>query len=161
MRVAYADPPYPGRHSYYKEGQPVDYGEIFERLATFDGWALSTSSSSLAELLRLIPANVGGKRTTHRVAAWCRTDAAPLPGRTLWMSWEPVIYCAARDPRTRTRDFLVGSRRGGRKGLIGSKPCDFYTWLFELVGFRDGDGWEELFPGTGLGADMAGQRWLL
>ena len=69
-RLAYADPPYPGKAFYYR-GHPdyageVDHGELLSRLATYDGWALSTSTRALPQVLALAVA----QDLPVRVAAW-------------------------------------------------------------------------------------------
>lgn len=93
-RFAYADPPYPGLARRYYADQPdyggeVDHRELVSRLASsFDGWALSTSTAALRDVLLLCPADV-------RVAAWFR---GARPGRSYspLSAWEPVIYAGAR-----------------------------------------------------------------
>jgi len=51
LRLAYADPPYPGKAYLYRDhpdyGGEVDHAELIERLAAYDGWALSTSAAAL------------------------------------------------------------------------------------------------------------------
>lgn len=101
LRLAYADPPYPGlSRRYYGEHQDfageVDHAQLIRRLSTYDGWALSTNEQSLQAVLALCPAGV-------RVGSWIRgpretESASPLRG------WEPVIYWGGR---------LDTSRRAG------------------------------------------------
>lgn len=93
LRLAYADPPYPGLSGYYAAhpdyAGEVDHAELINRLAsTYDGWALSTSSAALRDLLPLCPPGV-------RVAAWHRGER---PARSLGplSAWEPVIYAGGR-----------------------------------------------------------------
>lgn len=94
LRLAYADPPYPGLSAKYYTGHPdyageVDHAELISRLAsTYDGWALSTSAAALPDVLALCPAGV-------RVAAWHR---GPIPTRARGplSAWEPVIYAGGR-----------------------------------------------------------------
>ena len=67
LRLAYADPPYPGK-AYICRDHPdyageVDHAELIGRLAAHDGWALSTSAAALAAVLALCPPGV-------RIAAW-------------------------------------------------------------------------------------------
>ena len=75
MLFAYADPPYPGRAYYYKRESSyageVDHKELVDRLVAQypDGWALSTSSPSLADILPLCPEDV-------RVMAWVKPFAS-------------------------------------------------------------------------------------
>ena len=69
LRLAYADPPYPANAWMYR-GHPdyageVDHAALIERLAGYDGWALSTSAEALPEVLALCLPGV-------RVAAWHR-----------------------------------------------------------------------------------------
>src|SRR6185437_7416920 len=50
LRLAYADPPYPGKAWMYR-GHPdyageVDHAALIRRLSTYDGWALSTSAAA-------------------------------------------------------------------------------------------------------------------
>ena len=58
-RLAYADPPYPGRARLYRDhpdyGGEVDHAELIERPGVYDGWALSTSAEALPEVLALWP----------------------------------------------------------------------------------------------------------
>ena len=88
MRLAYADPPYPGRAHLYAD-HPDYAGEvcypqlITEVLNGYDGWALSTSAESLADILPDCP-------TRHRIVAWVK--------HTITVGWEPVIVVAARPP---------------------------------------------------------------
>ena len=93
LRLAYADPPYPGMAGYYRDhpdyAGEVDHAELISRLAsTYDGWALSTSSAALRELLPLCPQGV-------RVAAWHRGER-PARSRGPQSAWEPVIYAGGR-----------------------------------------------------------------
>lgn len=104
LRIAYADPPYPGLARRYYAGHPdfageVDHRELLARLRKFDGWALSTSARALPQVLALC-VELG---LDVRVAAWVRGArphqhaAGPLP------SWEPVVYVHARTRRGSTR----------------------------------------------------------
>lgn len=78
-RLAYADPPYPGKaRLYYREhpdyGGEVDHVELLSRLATYDGWALSTSAAALPSVLALA---VAQGLAPHRSPRGC-----VAPGRT-------------------------------------------------------------------------------
>jgi hypothetical protein len=94
LRLAYADPPYPGLSRRYYAGHPdyageVDHAELISRLAsTYDGWALSTSARALPELLPLCPPGV-------RVAAWVRGERPTRSAGPL-SAWEPVLYAGGR-----------------------------------------------------------------
>jgi hypothetical protein len=67
LRLAYADPPYPGKAYMYRDHSDyageVDHAGLIERLAAYDGWALSTSAAALPAVLALCLPGV-------RVAAW-------------------------------------------------------------------------------------------
>jgi hypothetical protein len=64
MRIADADPPYPGLSRKYYRDEPtyageVDHAALVARLvAGYDGWALSTSAAALQNLLPLCPAGI-------------------------------------------------------------------------------------------------------
>ncbi|MEV4735541.1 MULTISPECIES: hypothetical protein [unclassified Microbacterium] len=96
LRLAYADPPYPGLSRRYYEGHDdyageVDHARLIEQLDAFDGWALSTSERALHYVLGLCPRGV-------RVASWHRGERATRSGGPL-NAWEPVIYFGGRkDP---------------------------------------------------------------
>lgn len=104
MRFAYADPPYPDKASYYVEKQEVDHASLVDRLVAEypDGWALSTSSAALRDVLLLCPADV-------RVCAWFKGPRRTKSRRAL-VSWEPLIVAGGR-PLTRRR------RSGPRRRL--------------------------------------------
>lgn len=116
LRLAYADPPYPGLADYY-EGHPdyageVDHADLIRRLCSdFDGWALSTSAASLQLVLSLCPPDV-------RVASWHRGER-PTRARGPLNGWEPVIYRGGRldvdlspvDPR-RVEEWLKAAMPG-------------------------------------------------
>ena len=154
LRLAYADPPYPGKAFLYR-GHPdfageVDHRALIGRLVDEfpDGWALSTSAAALSDVLASCPAGV-------RVAAWFRGER---PGRS-WRplsAWEPVVCFAGRaylsEVDGRRLDALVHVARArstdpGR--VIGAKPAEFAWWLFDLLGALPGDELVDLFPGSG------------
>lgn len=160
LRFAYADPPYPGKAGYYRDhadyGGEVDHVSLLQQLQDDypDGWALSTSAAALSAVLRLpsCPAGV-------RVAAWFRGERPTRSSRPL-NTWEPVVYSGGRallspvDERrldaagpalvhvSRPRATLPGR-------VIGSKPPQFCSWLFDLLGATVGDELIDLFPGSG------------
>jgi hypothetical protein len=95
LRLAYADPPYPGLSRRYYEGHPdyageVDHRELVSRLEAEypDGWALSTSSDALQYVLSLCPPDV-------RVASWHR-EPRRLRAAGPVKAWEPVIFRGGR-----------------------------------------------------------------
>ncbi|MFG1856800.1 hypothetical protein ACGFJT_33540 [Actinomadura geliboluensis] len=157
LRLAYADPPYPGNSRLYR-GHPdyageVDHAALIAQLVTFDGWALSTSAAALPAVLALCPPGV-------RVAAWHRGER-PTASRWPLNAWEPVIYVQGRSAdasrlsptdATRRVDSLVHgvapmTTLPGR--VIGAKPAAFCRWIFDLLGAAPGDTLADLFPGSG------------
>jgi hypothetical protein len=151
-RLAYADPPYPGKSRLYRDhpdyAGEVDHAALIARLSGYDGWALSTSAAALPAVLALCPPGT-------RVAAWHRGER----GRSRWplSGWEPVLYHGGRplDPSRgspRRIDSLVHgvtpmTTLPGR--VTGTKPAAFCRWVFDLLGAQPGDTFEDLFPGSG------------
>ena len=153
LRLAYADPPYPGKARLYR-GHPdyageVDHAALIRRLSAYDGWALSTSAAALPAVLALCPPGV-------RVAAWHRRERPTASWRPL-NAWEPVIYHGGRlvDP-LRLQERRLDSLVHGISPLttlsarvIGTKPAAFCRWVFTLLGAASGDTLDDLFPGSG------------
>jgi hypothetical protein len=152
-RLAYADPPYPGKAWLYR-GHPdfdgeVDHAALIEHLTGYDAWALSTSARALPAVLALCPAGV-------RVAAWHRGERPARSYHPL-NAWEPVIYHGGRtvEPSrvdARRVDSLVHgvapmTTLPGR--VVGAKPAVFCRWLFELLAATPADTLDDLFPGSG------------
>src|SRR5213595_3074913 len=107
LRLAYADPPYPGLSRKYYGDHPdyageVDHGELIRSLSTFDGWALSTSAAALPEILASCPPGV-------RVAAWHRGERPTRSAGPL-NAWEPVIFSGGR------LSVALGSERDASRG---------------------------------------------
>jgi hypothetical protein len=154
VRLAYADPPYPGQAKRHYGDQPnyggeVDHVALVASLAEYDGWALSTSAAALQQILVMCPPDV-------RVGIWHVTNSAPpVPQARWWWSWEPVIVRPARRTRAEdpnvTRDLLPTPNLAGFLGseLPGHKPKAFCEWVFRLVGAQTGDTLDDLFPGSG------------
>ena len=186
LRLAYADPPYPGLARRYYADHPdyageVDHAALIRRLSTYDGWALSTSSRALRDLLPLCPPGV-------RVAAWHRGERPTRSGGPL-AAWEPVIYHGGRplhvapagqhdtsldagatcredqvdasEISTRRVDSLVyrpGHRTTDPGRVIGTKPARYIRWVLDLLGALPGDDLTDLYPGSG-GVARAWQMW--
>lgn len=148
MRIAYADPPYPGQARKHYSHDPrcaeVDHAALVLELETFDGWALSTSSTALADVLAVCPAGV-------RVAAWVKPFAIFKPGVNPAYAWEPVIFkpsrARARHEAT-VRDWVMANVTI-KRGLSGVKPDAFCAWLFDLLAMQPGDEFTDMFPGSG------------
>jgi len=151
---AYADPPYPGLARRYYAEHPdyageVDHKALIERLsAEHDGWALSTSTAALREVLAVCPADV-------RVAVWVR-GARPVASYLPLNAWEPVVYRGARrvlrGPESTRRDvleYVLRPRQTDTARVIGSKPAAFCSWLFALLGLAADDQLVDVFPGSG------------
>lgn len=169
MRFAYADPPYPGQSKRLYGHHPdyageVDHRALIARLVTEypDGWALSTGSKWLQELLALCPDGI-------RVLAWVKTISPPFSCRIQYF-WEPVILSGGRpfqkgDSLT-VRDVLICQPPGtknfdpqresrGDSYVTGMKPPAFARWVFACLGARSGDELHDLFPGSGI----VGREW--
>lgn len=153
LRLAYADPPYPGNAARYYQDHPdfggeVDHDALIRRLSTYDGWALSTSVDALPMVLALCPPGV-------RVAAWHRGERPTRSARPL-NAWEPVIYSGGRavlssGPGRRVDSLVYGARprTTDPHRVIGAKPAVFARWIFDLLGAAPGDDFDDLFPGSG------------
>ncbi len=150
MRLAYADPPYPGCSGKYKDHSDyageVDHADLIRNLQdNYDGWCLHTSSVALGSVLPLVPADA-------RVMAWVKGFAAFKRNVSVAYAWEPVIVKAARKPvvskRMIMRDWFE-SPITLKRGLVGAKPEKVCHWVFEVIGARPEDDLIDLFPGTG------------
>lgn len=162
MKFAYADPPYIGQAKRHYSHDPlcaeVDHRELIGRLCSDypDGWALSASSPSLAEILPLLP-------TGYRMAVWCKSFCAFKRNVRPAYAWEPVIFWGGRNPmnghravipekngkQTTPKDFIVEPITL-KKGLVGAKPEKVCRWILDLLNFQTGDELDDLFPGTGI-----------
>jgi hypothetical protein len=153
MRIAYADPPYPGCAHRYAERTEVDHAALLAHLGTFDAWALSTNSTSLQQVLALAPADV-------RIMAWVKPFAVFKANVNPAYAWEPVIVRTSRAlgrGMPTVRDW-VAANITLRTGLVGAKPEGFWYWLFAVLGLEEADEFVDLFPGTG-GGMRALARW--
>lgn len=161
MRIAYADPPYPGQAEKHYRDHPdyageVNHAELISSLAQYGGWALSTNSRSLQYVLGLCPAGV-------RVLIWVKRGAPPFPKHGVY-GWEPVIVSGARPPEPNLRDWLICEpemftfRPKPPDYVVGQKPGPFCEWLFRWLGARPEDAFADLFPGSGS-VGRAWDRW--
>lgn len=147
MRVAYADPPYPGQSRRHYADHPdyageVDHCELIAQLlADYDCWALSTSSAAVQAVLALCPRTV-------RVGVWYRPNSEPPGNRGRWhWSWEPVIFHGWRGTGPTVRDVLTLPKVNSE--IVGQKPRLFCDWVFRLLGLLPEDELFDLFPGSG------------
>lgn len=154
LRLAYADPPYPGQSGIYR-GHPdyageVDHRALVSQLAGFDGWALSTSAAALAMVLGLA-AELEPREV--RVAAWIR-GAVPHPTARIRTGWEPLLVVPARRlAGPAVVDVLTATPRPRPtlpSAVVGMKPPVFCEWMFGLLGALPGDSLADLFPGSGI-----------
>jgi hypothetical protein len=152
LRLAYADPPYPGNARLYRHHRDyageVDHAALIRRLRPYDGWALSTSAAALPAVLALCPPGI-------RVAAWHR-GGRPVASQRPLSAWEPVIYHGGRLAAPGCRRYRADSLVHGVSPLttlpgrvIGTKPAAFCRWIFDLLGAAPGDTLDDLFPGSG------------
>lgn len=99
MKLAYADPPYPGqaiRH-YRKDpsgikAEEVDSAELIIQLVKdYDGFALSTSEPGIEIIKDSLPKGYF-KQNGIRIAAWVKPFCSWKPTHRVQYTWEPVIY---------------------------------------------------------------------
>lgn len=152
MKIAYADPPYPGCAHLYKD-QPdytgeVDHVALVERLeADYDGWILHTAATpeAIAVLAPLV------LETGARWMSWIKSFAAFKRNVSVAYAWEPVIVKAARKPVVTgeiiMRDWIKCPITM-RRGLTGAKPKEVCQWAFHMVGAERTDELVDLYPGT-------------
>lgn len=161
LRLAYADPPYPGLADYYRDhpdyAGEVDHRALLSRLQPYDGWALSTSARALPMVLGLC-SELG---IEARVAVWLRGERR-VPSAWPLQSWEPVVYAGGRRvvSTEQPADSLAWHnkpRTSDPARVIGAKPAEFCWWLFRLLGAQGGDQLDDLFPGSG----GVGRAWRL
>lgn len=155
MKIAYADPPYPGQSKRHYSDHPdyageVDHAELLQRLdRDYDGWVLHTSSTALPDVLRIAEkCGVG----PYRVMAWVKPFAAFKRNVSVAYAWEPILVKWCRKPvvsgRMVMRDYLAEGITM-KRGLSGAKPERVCHWLFEVVGAEEIDDLVDLYPGTG------------
>ena len=146
MRFAYADPPYVGQARRHYGMPEVDHEALIERLVREypDGWGLSCSSPSLRELLPMCPPDT-------RVMAWVKPFCIFKPNVNPAYAWEPVLVRGGRKrgrEKPTVRDW-VSANITLRRGLSGVKPRAFCFWLFDVLGWQEGDELDDFYPGSG------------
>lgn len=165
LRIAYADPPYPGQSAKHYGDHPdfageVDHYELAERLQLYDGWILHTLSPAQFYVQKALAA-IGEypmledgtwQSGSYRVMAWPKTFAAFKANVSVAYAWEPVLVKAARKPvvtgRVVMRDWIAEPITL-KRGLTGAKPDRVCRWAFEVVGAQPHDDLVDLFPGSG------------
>lgn len=167
MRVAYADPPYPGQAAKHYKKHPdfageVDHAALLRHLTSdYEHWALSTASTTLLYILRLTDCPVD-----VRVGAWVKPYASSRPGIMPVYAWEPVIWKGGRKSGVGSgwvRDWVStnptrDSTQVGPRKVSGAKPEGFCFWLFQALNLRPGDELVDLFPGSGA-VTQAWEKW--
>ena len=164
MKIAYADPPYPGCAHLYKDhpdyAGEVDHQQlVIDLMSDYDGFCLHTSSVALPEVLTYFRIWYG--TGDLRVMAWVKPFAAFKKNVPVAYAWEPVIVKAARKPVVKPgmtyRDWVAESITL-KRGLTGVKPERVCRWLFEVMGCEPDDELHDLYPGTGAVA-KAWEAW--
>jgi hypothetical protein len=170
MRLAYGDPPYIGQAKRHYSNDPsgipaeeVDHHALIEKMmGEYDGWALSASSPSIPQICSII-ADLGGYTgdVPVRMGAWGKSFCSWKPSHRVQYTWEPVFFVPVRPRGSRNvpsvRDHLV-CRMTMKKGTHGAKPPEFNDWILNLLGYQEGDEFDDLYPGTGGMADAV-KRW--
>jgi hypothetical protein len=166
MRVAYADPPYPGQAKRHYAGHPDYAGEvdhvalIYRLVSEYDGYCLHTSSVALADVLGRFQIEVGSA-DMPRVMAWVKPFAAFKRNVSVAYAWEPIFVKACRKPKVSERLTLrdwIAEPMTLKRGLVGAKPERICWWLFEVMGMESGDELIDLFPGSGA-VSRAWEAW--
>src|SRR5262245_35275205 len=145
MRLAYADPPYPGKAHLYPENTEVDHVELIGQLQEYDGWALSTDETNLAYVLSLCPPKT-------RVLAWCRPNIRSF-GPYPYQAWEPVLCRPARTDTEVVRSYVEASVVTGhmrRENYVGQKARGVCEWVVRCLGAKPDDNLDDLYPGSGI-----------
>jgi len=172
VKLAYADPPYPGQakakyadHPDY--GGEVDHAELIARLEDeYDGWVLHTSEQALPEILALCPPKepgVKGRRyrsfTGVRVVIWTK-GGAPFPNEGMH-AFEPIIIRGARPPARDLRDWFYCDveyfqwRPRPPNYVTGMKPEPVVEWALRwLAADPAQDTLDDLFYGSGRVGDV-------
>ena len=153
MRVAYADPPYPGCAHLYADHSDyageVDHKALVREISTYDGFILHTSAPALFDVLDMF---VTLEAYVPRVMAWVKPFAAFKRNVSVAYAWEPVLVKACRKPvvseRLTLRDWIAEPITL-RRGLTGAKPEAVCRWAFEVCGMAPDDEMVDMFPGTG------------
>ncbi len=159
MKMAYADPPYPGKAWMYKSQASyrgeVDHRALVSSLQLYDGWAISTSEAGLCMVLSLCKELAEDPGAVH-VCPWTKPIGAASTTRGMHNTWEPLIVKPGRELQPGFRDWLSTPPAKDRANpLIGRKPLKFCTFLFRCLGLCAGDELADLYPGTGI----VGRAW--
>jgi len=168
MRLAYADPPYPGQARRHYKNDPsgivaeeVDHKELIEHLLQhYDGWALSTNEPGLEYIKDLFPK--GFFKENHiRIAPWVKPWCSWKIWNRVKYTWEPVLYVPTRPKGSKevtpVRDHIIAGATKGT-GTCGAKPPEFCDWILDILGWQPGDTVDDLFPGSGAFTEAVKRR---
>lgn len=162
MKLAYADPPYPGQAKRHYGDHPdyageVDHAQLVRDLvADYDGFVLHTSAPALYDVLDLF---VTLEATLPRVMAWVKPFATFKRNVPVAYAWEPVIISPCRKPQvgrgivTPLRDWFSAGIVLNGGSFAGAKPRELCWWAFECLGADPEDDLADLYPGTGAVAE--------
>lgn len=161
MRLAYADPPYPGQAAKHYKDQPdydgeVDHRRLISKLTSeYDGWVLHTGSTTLQYALSMC-----GDIDGLRIGAWVKPFAAFKRNIPVAYAWEPILFVPARKQQVHRavrplRDY-VSEGITMKKGLTGVKPENVCWHVFEWMGADPDDSLDDLYPGSGAVTDAWG-----
>lgn len=162
MKLAYADPPYPGCAHLYRDhpdhAGEVNHVDLFHDLKEYDGWVLHTASTTLDVVLRCAEVTL---TRNFRIMAWVKPFAAFKANVSVAYAWEPVLVKACRKPVVDKsmvwRDW-VSEPITLQRGLTGAKPEAVCHWAFNVAGMEPDDELIDLYPGSGA-VTRAWQSW--
>jgi hypothetical protein len=168
MRIAYADPPYPGMAKKHYADHPdyageVDHARLVDDLLGYDGWAISSHVAGTFLIGSLLSERGLTVNEDYRLGVWVKPFAAYKRNVKWAYTWEPLFVKAARPPEPNripgivSRDHIAEGITM-KKGLAGAKPERFGWWFFEALGLDPDDEFTDLFPGTGAVTD-AHETW--
>ena len=147
-KFCYADPPYYGngksKYGFPEWDTKERHIELVKQLTREypEGWALSCNPADLVWLLPFCPEGA-------RVCVWAKTFHQ-IWKTTVQYAWEPVLLFGGRKEGNRkpmVRDWMACAR-ANRKGLKGAKPLQFNVWILQLLNYKKGDVFVDMYAGT-------------
>ena len=165
MKIAYADPPYPGCAHLYRNhpdyAGEVDHQTLVMRLQGYDGWVLHTHVAGL----RMMERNHILPLEGIRICQWFKPFASYKKGVKVAYAYEPIIIKPVRSPvvpsEETSRDWIDEAVREPitmRRGFTGAKPERVCFWIFQIMGMEPDDQLIDLFPGT-RAVSVAWEKW--
>ena len=151
LRLAYADPPYPGKAWPYRDhpdyGGEVDHAALIAELSDYDRLGVVHLGPGAARRAGAVPrpmsGSLPGATANDRPGAGGRctpgSQSSTRGGRQLIGGARRVdsIVCGVAP-----LDTLPGR-------VLGAKPAAVCRWIFTLLGACPGDTLDDLFPGSG------------